>query len=110
MVNTDRIEGALRETGGKAERAVGDLVGDRKTQSEGVVDEVAGAAQNAYGQVKDALRSAALDAPEYVDRALDTSERYYRQGSRALGFDPVVALLLAGALGYAAAWLVHRSR
>lgn len=114
MVDKDRVEGALRETGGRAERALGDLVGDTKTQSQGAVDQLAGAAQNAYGQAKEAVRSIAADAPDYVDQVLDVGERSYRQGSRAvsrtLGDEPLAGLVIGGALGYALAWLIHGRR
>ena len=114
MVNKDRLEGAAREIGGKTERAVGDLTGDTKTQAEGIVDQVGGAARNAYGQAKEAVRSVASDLPDYVDQATDLGERYYREGNRAisrtLGEDRIAGFMIAGAIGYGLAWLIHGRR
>ena len=114
MVDKDRIQGAVREAGGKVERAAGNLAGDVKTQADGIVEQAAGAAQNALGQARDAVRGVAADVPDYVDRAVDAGERYYRRGnqalSRTLGDDQIVGLLIAGAIGYGLAWMIHGRR
>ncbi len=110
-MDQDRIEGAARTIGGKVESAAGDLIGDNKTQAEGVINQVAGQAQNAFGSVKDAARQVAGDAPKYIDDALETGQRAYRQGSQMvqdrIGNVPLTEMLLAGAAGYFLAWLIH---
>ena len=110
-MDDDRIEGAARNIGGKVQSAVGDLVGDQKTKADGLTDQMAGQAQNAYGSVKDAAKSISDNAPKYLDDALDSSQRYYRQGSQAVreqfGNVPLTEILLAGAAGYFLAWLIH---
>ena len=110
-MDDDRIEGAARNIGGKVQSAVGDLTGDSKTKVDGIVDQVAGTAQNAYGSVKDAAKSISDSAPRYIDDALDSGQRYYRQGSQAVrdqfGNVPLTEMLLAGAAGYFLAWMIH---
>ncbi|WP_131194783.1 CsbD family protein [Lichenihabitans psoromatis] len=110
-MDNDRIEGAARNIGGKVESAAGDLLGDNKTKTDGLMDQVAGQAQNAFGSVKDTARQVANDAPKYLDDAIDNGQRYYRQGSQAVreqfGNVPVTEIMLAGAAGYLLAWLIH---
>jgi len=110
-MDNDRLEGAAKNIGGKIESAAGDLVGDNKTRTQGVTDQVAGSVQNAYGSVKDAARQVADQAPRYLDDALDSGQRYYRQGSQVVreqfGNVNLTEILLAGAAGYLLAWLIH---
>ena len=110
-MDDDRIEGAAKNVGGKVQSAVGDIVGDNKTQADGLANQIAGQAQNAYGSVKDAAKQVAGDAPKYLDDAIDTGQRYYRQGSQMVqerfGSAPLTEMLLAGAAGYFLAWLIH---
>lgn len=110
-MDNDRIEGAARNLGGKVEETAGDLLGDNKTKTDGLVDQVAGSAQNAYGSAKETARQVAGDAPRYLDDALDSGARYYRQGSQAvrerIGEVPLAEIMMAAAAGYFLAWLVH---
>jgi uncharacterized protein YjbJ (UPF0337 family) len=110
-MDTDRIVGAGKELGGKAQKAAGQFVGDDETAVRGVVNQATGAAQNAYGQAKDAVRSAVDAAPEFASRAGDVGQRYLRQGNEAvanrIGEQQIMALLVAGAVGYALGWLLH---
>jgi uncharacterized protein YjbJ (UPF0337 family) len=110
-MDDDRIAGAAKNIGGKVESAAGDLLGDSKAKADGLIDQVTGTAQNAYGSVKDAAKQVANDAPRYLDDALDSGQRYYRQGSQAVreqfGSVPLTEILLAGAAGYFLAWLIH---
>lgn len=54
-MNNDRIDGALKTTGGKIKEGVGKLVGDASLETEGKADQIAGKIQNAVGGLKDAL-------------------------------------------------------
>ena len=111
MTDTDRLEGAARNVAGKVEGFAGDVTGDTKTKTDGLVDQAVGTAQNAYGSVKDSARQIAGDAPRYLDDAIDSGQRYYRQGSQLvreqIGSVPLTEILLAGAAGYFLAWLIH---
>ncbi len=110
-MDNDRLEGAAKNIGGKIESAAGDLVGDNKVKTDGLIDQVTGSAQNAYGSLKDTAQQVAGDAPRYLDDAMDSGQRYYRQGSQAIreqfGNVPLTEILLAGAAGYFLAWLIH---
>ncbi|MFC0634554.1 CsbD family protein [Brevundimonas balnearis] len=55
-MNTDRIEGAGKQTEGKLKEGVGKLTGDEKLKAEGKMDQVEGKVQNAVGGAKDALK------------------------------------------------------
>ena len=54
-MNGDRIEGAVKQAGGKLKEGVGKLTGDEKLKAEGRMDQVEGKVQNAVGGAKDAL-------------------------------------------------------
>lgn len=118
-MDTDRVEGAARKVGGKIESAFGDLAGDTKLQGDGLVDQALGTVQNVAGQARDTLRDVAGQAGGIAQDALargrdalpDSANQAYRDG-RAMVSDqvresPLNALLIAGAVGYAIAWLVH---
>ena len=125
-MDENRVTGAARQVGGKAEGAFGDMVGDAKTSTEGRATELRGKAENLVGQAKDAVRQAADTASGYVDDALETgrgyveegrrrypeAEGYYREGSRMVRGQvtesPLAALAIAGAVGYLLALLLHR--
>lgn len=122
MVDTDRVIGGAKELGGKVQSAVGDAVGASKEQIEGRYREAEGRVQQAYGQAKDKARDVADDVGDYVgdayergsDYARDAYDRggtYVRDGQRAVASrveeNPMVALLIAGAVGYGLALLLH---
>jgi uncharacterized protein YjbJ (UPF0337 family) len=54
-MNNDRIDGALKNTGGKIKEGVGKLVGDVSLETEGKADQFSGKFQNAIGAIKEAL-------------------------------------------------------
>ena len=82
-MNTDKIEGVARNVVGKAQEGLGNLAGDRGHEAEGMARQVAGRAQEAYGDVKDG----AQDALEQLGSAVEKQ--------------PLLALLVAGAVGFA---------
>ncbi len=55
-MDKDRIDGALKTTGGKIKEGVGKLVGDASLEAQGKADQVAGKVQNAVGGIKDAIK------------------------------------------------------
>jgi len=63
MVDENRIEGTVRNVGGKVGEAVGRLTGDASIEIRGKAQEAAGIAQNAYGQVVDEVKGFASDKP-----------------------------------------------
>lgn len=77
---------------GRVQEAVGSLAGDTKAQMEGVARQAAGAAGDAYGQVRDRARDVAGDVSDSVER------------------QPLIALLVAGAVGFVLGLLLSRHR
>jgi uncharacterized protein YjbJ (UPF0337 family) len=49
-MDENRVEGSLRNAGGKVQEGVGRTTGDTKSTVEGVMNQAAGTAQNLYGQ------------------------------------------------------------
>ena len=49
-MNQDELEGKAKALKGKVKQAAGDLTDDQKLHDEGVVDEVAGKTQDAFGR------------------------------------------------------------
>jgi uncharacterized protein YjbJ (UPF0337 family) len=60
-MDRDRVEGRLKEAGGKVKEEWGDLTDDASTEAEGKMDQVEGKVQNTWGEVKDDVRDAADD-------------------------------------------------
>lgn len=60
-MDSDRIEGPLKEAGGKAKEAWGDLTDDEETEAEGEADQVEGKVQHEWGEGKDTVRDAVDD-------------------------------------------------
>lgn len=58
---TDKIQGQIRETAGRAEQAVGEMLDDPKLRAEGLAHEAAGKAQKDVGKGKAALKKAIDD-------------------------------------------------
>jgi uncharacterized protein YjbJ (UPF0337 family) len=81
MADRDRIEGTLQNVTGKVQDAVGGLSGDAGTQVEGKTRQAAGKIQNAYGDTLESARGMAADVGRSVEQ------------------QPLLAVLIAGALG-----------
>jgi len=60
-VDSDRIEGPLKEAGGKVKEEFGDLTDDPQTEAEGKADQVEGDLQNEWGEAKDKVDDALDD-------------------------------------------------
>lgn len=55
-MDQDRKEGAIKKTVGKIKEKAGEIMGDRKTESEGRSERIEGEVQNTVGGIKDSLR------------------------------------------------------
>ncbi|WP_428152090.1 CsbD family protein [Brevundimonas sp.] len=55
MADNDRIEGAVKNIGGKIKEGVGNITGDEKLKAEGKADQLEGKVQNTVGGIKDTL-------------------------------------------------------
>jgi uncharacterized protein YjbJ (UPF0337 family) len=60
-MDKDRIAGAGKELKGNIKEAAGKVTGDKKLETEGQADKLAGKVQNAVGGAKDAVRDALKD-------------------------------------------------
>jgi len=56
LMDKDRIKGSAQQVKGTAKEAAGKILGDKKLETEGKADKVAGKVQNAVGGLKDAAR------------------------------------------------------
>ncbi len=63
MVDENRVEGTLKDVGGKVKDASGGLLGDTDLQAEGKFDQASGNAQAYYGEALDTVRDVAADRP-----------------------------------------------
>lgn len=71
-MDENRLEGSARNLGGKIEESFGRATGDIGTQRRGMADQVAGAAQDAYGQAADTTR----DLNQWVRNRIETQPYY----------------------------------
>lgn len=60
-MDSDRIEGPLKEAGGKVKEEWGDATDDASTEAEGQMDQAEGNLQNEWGEAKDSVRDALDD-------------------------------------------------
>ncbi|WP_210358745.1 MULTISPECIES: CsbD family protein [Sphingomonas] len=95
-MNKNELHGGARYVGGKVEKAVGDAVGSRDWQVAGVVDQVAGGAENLYGRARSIGEDAVDAAPAIADHAREkladaadaigeTAQRTVEQAREAAG-------------------------
>ena len=96
-MDENRIEGTVRNVGGKVEEGFGRVTGDTKTRAEGLVNQAAGAAQDLYGQARDG----AADAAGAARDTAATLEKWLRH---TIETQPYTTAAVAVGLG----WLLGR--
>lgn len=69
-MDSDRIEGGIKEGAGKVKEAWGDATDDRSTEWEGKKDQAEGNLQQGWGEAKDAVRDAGDRAEDEVDESI----------------------------------------
>lgn len=57
-MDKDRVVGSAKVVKGKAKVAIGKAIGDKKLETEGEAEKVAGKIQNAVGGIKDTIHDA----------------------------------------------------
>ena len=82
-MDENRVEGTVREYGGRFQEGVGTITGDAKMRAEGAVNETAGAAQQLYGQTADTARQTATTLDSWFRNAIETQP--YTTAAVALG-------------------------
>ena len=88
-MDENRVAGTACNVGGKVEEGFGRVTGNTRMQTEGLVDQAAGAAQDLYGQARDSAADAAGAARDrvashYRDAAL--YKRHCRHWDRLVGW------------------------
>jgi uncharacterized protein YjbJ (UPF0337 family) len=96
-MDENRITGTARNVGGKVEEGIGRVTGDAKTQTEGIANRAAGAAQDLYGQARDT----AADAAGAVGDSAASLEKWLRH---TIETQPYTTALVAVGIG----WLLGR--
>jgi uncharacterized protein YjbJ (UPF0337 family) len=71
-MDENRVEGTVRNVGGKAQEGVGRLTGDARTRAEGLANQAAGTAQDLYGQAADSARESAMTFDRWLRRTIET--------------------------------------
>jgi uncharacterized protein YjbJ (UPF0337 family) len=66
-VNQDQIRGTIDEAVGSAKRKAGELTDNPKLQVEGVIQQVKGKVENAWGTVKETVIDALQDSELHID-------------------------------------------
>lgn len=66
-MNQDTVEGKFDQVKGKVKQSVGEAVGNERLANSGAVDEVKGAAKEAWGNTKDAAKAVADDAHAHAE-------------------------------------------
>jgi uncharacterized protein YjbJ (UPF0337 family) len=79
-MNKDRIEGAVKDVAGRAERQAGEWTGDTKMQVQGTAKQAEGKIQNAVGKVKDAVsKKSPKDAHHQEDKSAEQETAVLRR-------------------------------
>ena len=60
-MDKDRLKGAAQKIKGSIEKTIGKLIGNRKLETDGKIDEAAGNVRKAVGEAKDVVRDAVKD-------------------------------------------------
>src|SRR4029077_9281076 len=123
---TAKVGDAVGDLAAKTERMVEDKINqgkpvfrDLQASAETAIDKAAGLARDAssagiqaVAQASDAIQGVAPRVETQVNKAVTSA---YQQGARAGGYvsryaaeQPLTALLVAGAIGYGLAYLIHR--
>jgi len=102
-LDKNRLEGAAKNWSGKLQGAFGDAVGSDKASAEGRLNQAEGAAQNLYGEGRDALRGASHEASKYAASLYENAGAYAHEGQkvvrRKVHDNPLSSLLIAGLVG-----------
>ncbi|KQN93465.1 hypothetical protein ASE95_00425 [Sphingomonas sp. Leaf231] len=120
-MNNDEFKGGTRYVAGKVEKTVGDTIDSRDWKVNGVVDQVAGAAQHTYGRARSIASDAIDSAPELAEEArdrlkvagarlADSAQHGGRAAAQTARDQPALWAVAAAIGGYALAWFVHARR
>ena len=95
----DRIAGTVRNFGGKVQEGVGKVTGDTKTEVKGMMNQAAGAVQDAYGKTVDAAMEGAQTVKEAAVEGHDAVRKFVEDNPHTA---TAIALGIGLLIGYAA--------
>jgi uncharacterized protein YjbJ (UPF0337 family) len=72
IMDENRIEGSVRNVGGKVQEGFGKVAGNARIQAEGLANQAAGAAQDLYGQAADSARTTAITLEKSLRNMIET--------------------------------------
>jgi uncharacterized protein YjbJ (UPF0337 family) len=96
-MDENRVAGTARNVSGKVEEGFGRVTGNTRAQTEGLVDQAAGAAQDLYGQARDTAANA-------VGAAQDTAATLEKWLRRTIETQPYTTAIVCVGIG----WLLGR--
>ncbi|MFY9835615.1 MAG: CsbD family protein [Xanthobacteraceae bacterium] len=96
-MDENRVTGTVRNVGGNVEEGFGRVTGNTRAQTEGLVNQAAGAAQDLYGQARDSVADAAGAAQDTAA----TLEKWLR---RTIETQPYTTAIVCIGIG----WLLGR--
>jgi uncharacterized protein YjbJ (UPF0337 family) len=97
----DRIAGTVRNFGGKVQEGVGKGTGDTETEVKGVMNQAAGAVQDAYGKTVDAAAEGAQAVKEAAIEGHDIFRKFIEN-------NPHTATAVALGIGLFIGYTAHR--
>ncbi|HEY5064681.1 MAG TPA: CsbD family protein [Xanthobacteraceae bacterium] len=71
-MDENRVEGTVRNVGGKVQEQVGRAADDAATQAKGKLNQAIGAGQDLLGQAADATRDTAGSLDQWLRRTIET--------------------------------------
>jgi uncharacterized protein YjbJ (UPF0337 family) len=96
-MDENRLSGTAKNIGGKLEEGFGQVTGDTKIEAEGIARQVSGAAQDLYGQAREAASDVAGAAP-------GTASSFEKVLRSTIETQPYTSALVALGIG----WLLGR--
>ncbi len=95
-MSDDRIAGTAKNLGGKAQETWGDVTGDPMQQAKGKARQFEGAAQDLYGQAKDAVSDAGRLAQAGAAEATDIVREFVENRPYTTAFAALCVGFLIG--------------
>ena len=71
-MDENRVEGTVRNAGGKVQEGFGRAAGDARARAEGLANQAAGKAQDLYGQAADTARETASTLDGWLRHQIET--------------------------------------
>jgi uncharacterized protein YjbJ (UPF0337 family) len=95
-LNEDRVAGTAKNIVGRAQESLGQVVGDAKTQVEGIANQVKGTAQDLYGQAREGASQVACETAAAARQTASSFESSVRE---VIETRPYTAVLIGWLLG-----------